>query len=243
MVSCLLAGSLGSPPPPKSLKRYMHCDRWHCRTHNPLHCSSVDTKLCMLYQAYKISKGKQDGGGRILTKKSRTDFFWWSCSIRRLAPDRRVYALFAKGLPKEPLVFVHVALVSELSNSIQTILEPYNRSTNHNIHDSRYAICYSITTQQGLGGIHLGNYLIRRVVDQLQQTYSQIHTFATLSPIPGFRQWLNEQLSKDPSLWKQLVQAGGTTHWEQVSGRCKTWRTLGINRTFRRSKMSRRIVP
>ncbi|SAM01120.1 hypothetical protein [Absidia glauca] len=135
---------------------------------------------------------------------------------RRLAPDRRVYALFAKGLPKEPLVFVHVALVSELSNSIQTILEPYNRSTNHNIHDSRYAICYSITTQQGLGGIHLGNYLIRRVVDQLQQTYSQIHTFATLSPIPGFRQWLNEQLSKDPSLWEQLVQAGGTTHWEQM---------------------------
>ncbi|KAI8333169.1 malonyl-CoA decarboxylase-domain-containing protein [Chlamydoabsidia padenii] len=131
---------------------------------------------------------------------------------RRLAPDRRVYALFSQDLPMEPLVFVHVALEPELSNSIQTILAPYNnRSLSSNY---RYAICYSITTQQGLGGMYLGNYLIRHIIDQLQQTYPRIHIFATLSPIPGFRQWLDNQLLQDHTLWEQLVQAGGGTQWK-----------------------------
>ncbi|CAO3589908.1 unnamed protein product [Absidia cylindrospora] len=118
---------------------------------------------------------------------------------RRLAPDRRIYALFARKLPKEPLVFVQVAFVPALSNSIQTILQPSSITTphynNNNDNDSlspkyRYAICYSITTQQGLGGMHLGNYLIRNVVGQLEHSYPHLQTFATLSPIPGFRLWL-----------------------------------------------------
>ncbi|ORZ14084.1 malonyl-CoA decarboxylase-domain-containing protein [Absidia repens] len=147
---------------------------------------------------------------------------------RRLAPDRRIYALFARKLPKEPLVFVHVAFVPELSNSIQTILQPSLITTphyNNNNDDSnslspkyRYAICYSITTQQGLGGMHLGNYLIRNVVGQLQQSYPQLHTFATLSPIPGFRSWLTDQMSKDPSLLLQLETASGCGRyhpWDQ----------------------------
>ncbi|KAI8093860.1 malonyl-CoA decarboxylase-domain-containing protein [Halteromyces radiatus] len=124
---------------------------------------------------------------------------------RRLASDRRVYGLFMKGMSNEPLVFVHVALVSDLSNSIQTLLNAPIHT-----HSFRHAICYSITTQKGLGGIHLGNYLIREVISQLQHSFPHLDTFATLSPIPGFRSWLMEH----PQLKKRLIQLGGL-HWEK----------------------------
>lgn len=149
---------------------------------------------------------------------------------RRLGPDRRVFALFSKTSPTEPLVFIHVALVPELATSIQTILYspmPYNDDCSSLLKkrqkqrvetitmasDFKYAICYSITTQQGLGGINLGNHLIKQVIYQLQQSYSTIHTFATLSPIPGFRHWLLTQ----SNLVDELCDIGGF-HWENVSG-------------------------
>jgi len=53
------------------------------------------------------------------------------------------------------------------------------------------AIFYSITsTQRGLTGIELGNYLIKRVVRELQIEFPKMHQFSTLSPIPGFTKWL-----------------------------------------------------
>ncbi|CAO3623820.1 unnamed protein product [Cunninghamella echinulata] len=147
---------------------------------------------------------------------------------RRLGPDRRVFALFSKTSLTEPLVFIHVALVPELATSIQTILHspiPYDDDhrpllkkrqkqpveTTTMTSNFKYAICYSITTQQGLGGINLGNHLIKQVIHQLQQSYPTIHTFATLSPIPGFRHWLLTQTN----LVDQLCDIGGF-HWENL---------------------------
>ncbi|MEE6499947.1 hypothetical protein FKM82_003650 [Ascaphus truei] len=53
------------------------------------------------------------------------------------------------------------------------------------------AIFYSISlTQQGLQGVELGTYLIKRVVKELQTEFSQIKEFSSLSPIPGFTKWL-----------------------------------------------------
>lgn len=53
------------------------------------------------------------------------------------------------------------------------------------------AIFYSITsTQRGLTGIELGNYLIKRVVRELQSEFPKMTQFSTLSPIPGFKNWL-----------------------------------------------------
>ena len=53
------------------------------------------------------------------------------------------------------------------------------------------AIFYSITNcQEGLRGISFGNLLIKQVAEDLKREFPHLDTFATLSPIPGFRRWL-----------------------------------------------------
>ena len=50
----------------------------------------------------------------------------------------------------------------------------------------------------GLSGVELGNFLIRRVVHELQREFPQkLSTFVTLSPIPGFRKWLDSYLESN----------------------------------------------
>ncbi|KAL7319896.1 hypothetical protein PS15m_002979 [Mucor circinelloides] len=125
----------------------------------------------------------------------------WKDIKRRLEPDRRVYAFFENNIPNEPLVFVHVALLPTLANSVQAILEAPN-PTKQDLNPSNfeYAICYSITTQQGLGGINLGNYLIKQAVDDLQKQFPMLKVFATLSPMPGYRQWLTSHVDSDSTV-------------------------------------------
>ncbi|KAI7863356.1 malonyl-CoA decarboxylase [Spinellus fusiger] len=125
---------------------------------------------------------------------------------RRLGPDRRVYALFHPHAMKEPLAFIQVALVSAMSSSIHSILEEA-LPTKDCINGFRCAICYSITTQQGLGGIDLGHRLIEWVVKELKAEFSQIDTFATLSPIPRFRHWLMNYGIQQPEIQQQLHKA------------------------------------
>ena len=53
------------------------------------------------------------------------------------------------------------------------------------------AIFYSITNcQEGLRGVSFGNLLIKQVAEELGREFPKLKTFATLSPIPGFRKWL-----------------------------------------------------
>ncbi|KAG0175964.1 hypothetical protein DFQ29_006737 [Apophysomyces sp. BC1021] len=131
----------------------------------------------------------------------------WQDLKRRLGPDRRVFAFFFHNLPTEPLVFVHVALVPNMSDSVQAILqEPL--PAKYNPTDFKCAICYSITTQRGLGGVNLGNFLIKRVVRDLKREFPQINTFATLSPLPGFKKWLMSHVY-EPDIQKQFEEAAG----------------------------------
>src|SRR2546428_12060291 len=52
---------------------------------------------------------------------------------------------------------------------------------------------YSITNcQEGLRGISFGNLLIKQVAEDLKREFPHLRRFATLSPIPGFRRWLDE---------------------------------------------------
>jgi malonyl-CoA decarboxylase len=56
------------------------------------------------------------------------------------------------------------------------------------------AVFYSISNaQKGLRGISLGNLLLKRVIADLQKDLPWLKTFATFSPIPGFRRWLAAQ--------------------------------------------------
>lgn len=131
----------------------------------------------------------------------------WNDLKNRLDADRRVFAFFHNKMPLEPLIFVHVALVHGMSDNIQALLDESAPPLEREKADT--AIFYSITNaQKGLAGISFGNFLIKRVVSQLTDEMKQLKTFATLSPIPGFRGWLDPQLEKaDDSLFTDEERA------------------------------------
>ena len=114
----------------------------------------------------------------------------WEDLQRRLAPDRRCYAFFHPALHDEPLIFVEVALVQGLTGSIQAVLDqpqPDDADVNADT-----AIFYSISNcQRGLKGISFGNFLIKQVVSDLSDELPRLSRFATLSPVPGFKRWLD----------------------------------------------------
>ena len=120
----------------------------------------------------------------------------WSDLKNRLDSDRRCYALFHPRMPNEPLIFVEVALVHGLAASVQRLLD--KKAPLLDAAQADTAIFYSISNcQSGLAGISFGNFLIKRVVELLSREYRNIKTFATLSPVPGFRRWLDAKLAED----------------------------------------------
>ncbi|KAJ1345235.1 hypothetical protein BSLG_000749 [Batrachochytrium salamandrivorans] len=111
----------------------------------------------------------------------------WQALKQRLGPGRLFYSFFHRGISHEPLTFVQVALVSEIATQVQGILT----DNCPEIKDPKVAVFYSISSsQKGLSGVDLGNFLIKRVVKEVQINHPSITTFCTLSPIPGFMLWL-----------------------------------------------------
>ena len=131
----------------------------------------------------------------------------WDDLKNRLSADRRCFAFFHPRMANEPLIIVQVALVHGISDNVQTLLDesaPIIDST-----EADTAIFYSISNaHEGLSGISFGNFLIKRVVDELANEFKNLKTFATLSPIPGFRRWLDDQLrAPDADAESELLSA------------------------------------
>ncbi len=123
----------------------------------------------------------------------------WRDLKNRLDSDRRCYAFFHPAMAGEPLIFVEVALVKGLAGDIRTLLDAKAPVTDPTSADT--AIFYSISNcQKGLAGISFGNFLIKQVVERLSLTLPNLKTFATLSPIPGFRRWIETKLSEGEAL-------------------------------------------
>ena len=119
----------------------------------------------------------------------------WDDLRRRLAADRRCFAFFHPALPDEPLIFVEVALVKGLASAVQSLLDPASEVADPERADT--AIFYSISDcQPGLRGISFGNFLIKQVAAELQSELAKVKTFATLSPVPGFRAWLESNVAE-----------------------------------------------
>ncbi len=113
----------------------------------------------------------------------------WPDLHRRLEADRRCYAFFHPSLPDEPLIFIEVALTRGMSSRVQPLLDL--ESPVADPASANCAIFYSITNcQEGLRGVSFGNLLIKQVAEELGREFPKLKTFATLSPIPGFRKWL-----------------------------------------------------
>jgi malonyl-CoA decarboxylase len=114
----------------------------------------------------------------------------WDDLRHRLDGDQRCYAFFHPALEHEPIVFVEIALMHGLADNLPELLSRADL-----VDDPDTAIFYSITSAQpGLAGVHLGNELIKQVVDALRHENDHLKTFATLSPLPGFRAWLRTRV-------------------------------------------------
>src|SRR3981189_1293842 len=116
----------------------------------------------------------------------------WNDLRRRIDPaDRRCYAFFHPALVDEPLIFVEVALTESIPGAIAPLLAEDRRPVA--IERARTAVFYSISnTQRGLGGISFGSFLIKQVVEELRRELPKLDTFITLSPVPGFMNWLKQ---------------------------------------------------
>lgn len=129
----------------------------------------------------------------------------WSELKSRLAPsDRRCFAFFHPQLKDEPLIFVEVALTTEIPCAVGALLaedrEPIAPES------ATTAIFYSISNcQRGLAGVSFGHFLIKQVVEDLKRELPSLKRFVTLSPVPGFAEWLKRERAAPNSIF---VDAG-----------------------------------
>jgi malonyl-CoA decarboxylase len=136
---------------------------------------------------------------KLIEYESVHEIHGWDDLRRRLAEDRRCFAFFHPALPDEPLIFVEVALTRGLSTSIQDVLAAEAPDENADFNPDA-AIFYSINNcQPGLAGVSFGAFLIKQVTDSLAEEIPSLKYYATLSPIPGFREWLKEELAAPQS--------------------------------------------
>ncbi|XP_030646230.1 malonyl-CoA decarboxylase, mitochondrial [Chanos chanos] len=147
----------------------------------------------------------------------------WTDIKRRVGPYRRCYAFTHASMPGEPLVVLHVALTENISDNIQSIVREFSTlDTEEDVNKINTAIFYSISsTQAGLQGVELGNYLIKRVVRELQSEFPHMAQFSSLSPIPGFSAWLLGVLAQyrkegraadllSEQEWREIAEVTGT---------------------------------
>lgn len=164
----------------------------------------------------------------------------WRDMKNRLDSDRRCYAFFHPRMPGEPLIFVEVALVKGLAGSVQRLLD--EKAPLLDPREADTAIFYSISNcQQGLAGISFGNFLIKRVVEELSGEFRNLKTFATLSPIPGFRVWLDETIAADQpgllsdeesaSLSSAMPARSGEQALAAIVAKRGWWREVGLRKT------------
>ena len=142
----------------------------------------------------------------------------WGDVKNRLDSDRRCYGFFHPRLPDEPLIFVEVAFMDEIASSISPLLDESAEAVD--LSRATTAIFYSISnTQPGLKGVSFGDSLIKRVVETLRADFPKLKTFATLSPIPGFRSWLGKNASRmlEATPEKMRAQLGRAVGFEPAS--------------------------
>jgi malonyl-CoA decarboxylase len=120
----------------------------------------------------------------------------WDDLRRRLDPaDRRCFAFFHPSLVDEPLIFVEVALMEDIPESIGSVLKEAPKDDD-DVEKPTTAVFYSISNcQEGLRGISFGNFLIKQVVEDLVKEQPSLKTFVTLSPVPNFAEWVRKALA------------------------------------------------
>ncbi|MFL4978240.1 MAG: malonyl-CoA decarboxylase [Xanthobacteraceae bacterium] len=123
----------------------------------------------------------------------------WDDLRRRIdPPDRRCYAFFHPALVDDPLIFVEVALTRDIPSGIAPILTSQREAIQPD--RATTAVFYSISNcQRGLTGVTFGHFLIKQVAEEISREIPNISTFVTLSPVPGFADWLARERAREVS--------------------------------------------
>jgi malonyl-CoA decarboxylase len=130
---------------------------------------------------------------RIIAHEAVHEIKGWDDLRRRLEADRRCFAFFHPALPDEPLIFVEVALVEKMPDTIGPLLDV--TAAHGDPTRATVATLYSINNcQRGLRGVSLGNFLVKQVAELLSEELPRLRIVCTLSPIPGFAAWLLSHL-------------------------------------------------
>ncbi|ODM96466.1 Malonyl-CoA decarboxylase, mitochondrial [Orchesella cincta] len=142
----------------------------------------------------------------------------WTDLKKRVGPNRRCFVFTHNSMPAEPVVVLHTFLTDHIASSVQKIVTSHRMRMmsldsdlpmSNTAEDPNFistAIFYSITsTQRGLTGIELGNYLIKRVVRELQSEFPKMTQYSSLSPIPGFTKWLTSSLKSETRISQNLL--------------------------------------
>jgi len=188
---------------------------------------------------------------KLITYEAVHEIQGWEDLQRRLASDRRCFGFFHPALPGEPLIFVEVALTQGLAASVQPLLvRDGNEATERQRERAAdTAIFYSISNcQDGLRSISFGNFLIKQVVEELKAELPGLVRFSTLSPVPGFRRWLEKRLAGDAA---DLLSEGETTALRAMAGEAVQQDTppallrglLGIERWWEDAALSDALRP
>lgn len=113
----------------------------------------------------------------------------WDDLKGRLGDGRRCYGFFHPSMADDPLIFVEVALTKGIATSLPTLLD--HGAERVEAAEADTAVFYSISNcHRGLVGVNLGDFLIKSVVEQLAVELPNVSQLVTLSPLPGFRRWL-----------------------------------------------------
>ncbi len=130
----------------------------------------------------------------------------WMDLRNRLEPeDRKCYSFFHPTMRDEPLIFVEIALTADVPSKIDEILDINRRKLNEP--DFKTAVFYSISNcQKGLKGISFGNFLLKQVIVDLKKEFPSLESFVTLSPVPGFNDWLKKNNKK---LFDKIIDEKG----------------------------------
>lgn len=105
---------------------------------------------------------------------------------RRLARDRRVLAVLHPS--GAPLAFIHVALTSSLPRTLDEVLAgPLE------VGPARHATFYGITRVDPRARGRAGQ-LLEAAMEHVLEELDSVQVAATLSPMPGFRAWVQRTM-------------------------------------------------
>ena len=155
----------------------------------------------------------------------------WDDLRSRLRENRLCFAFFHPAMPDDPLVFVEVALTSGIPTAIAPLIDKTAEPADAKDLDT--VVFYSISNcHPGLAGVSFGNFLIKQVVEEVGKRFPNAKRYVTLSPVPGFCQWLSSQsevADLDIHELRTLAKVHGTDttdpRWEAVLALCAKYLT------------------